>query len=928
MLVRLLGSVEIASATGWARAGPAKRSCVLAALAVTPRVPVTLATLTERVWGTGAPSSAHSTLYGHIAHLRTLLRDCPGEVTLRRSGIDGYVLDVEPELIDVHALRSLVHAARDQLLVGDGERAVERWRRAGELVRGEALAGVKGDWAAEVRSGLRREHAALLAERFTVELELNRHNEIIDELADQVARHPLSESLVECLMTALYRSGRPAEALSCFAEARFRLAERLGADPGTRLRELNRRILKQDPELARPTPASAPVARGGHPFAQLPAAPRLFTGRAAELSELDNALDAPDGARLWTVSGPGGIGKSWLALHWSHRRRDAFADGQLYVNLHGFDPGTAPTPPETALRGLLETLGVAPAAIPTSLDAMSGLYRSLLVGKRVLILVDDARDSRQVIPLLPGDDAAFTVVTGRPGLATLATSHGAAGLRLDTLSHNESREAFSRHLGHDRIAAEPEATAELVGSCAGLPLALGILAARAAAHPGLPLAALAESVRDDSARLDALDTGELSASLRAVLEGSLAAVRPEAARLFALLGLAPGIDAERHAVASLAAASLGHSDALLRELDSANLVEQRVPGRYRMHDLTRLYAAERAEVDLDESDRDAALRRVVDHYLYTAAAGRELMQRGLIPRDLGQPAPGCVTRPLTDLEAAKRWFAAEHVNIVAAQRKAAELGWDASVWRLAWALTTFQILRRRSDEGVPVWRRAVAAAENLDDLFGQVVAHHTLSQMLIYAGDYDDAATHAARALDRAEASGDVHQLVGAHDAMSKAYVRQGDYRLALRHSTRSLDLARRTGNQILEAQAHNSVGWHLAHLGEYAAARGHCEQALDKARAIPDDYLAALILDSLGFVASRDDRPADASVHYRQALELVRRFGATEQEPTTMVALAEAEEALGRRDEAERLRREAADLYEAQGYAEEAALLRKPASG
>ncbi|MGH8794420.1 MAG: AfsR/SARP family transcriptional regulator [Stackebrandtia sp.] len=934
VLVRLLGAVEVAGDEGWVRAGPAKRSCVLAALAVSPRTPVSLETLGDRVWGADAPSSAHSTLYGHVAHLRAVLKDCSGPVEIRKSGPDGYLLDVDPEQIDVHAVRSLARQARDYTRKGDGAQAVSVWRRACDLVRGEALAGIGGDWAAEIRSGLRREYVAMLTERFAAELDLGRHAEIVEELSEHVARHPLSEGLVGCLMTALYRCGRQAEAVDCFAGARSRLAERLGADPGDQLQDLHLRILNQDPGLTLsssksepPAPEAAPAAPAS-PFAQLPAAPRLFAGRAAELAALDYELHAPGGARLWTVSGPGGMGKSWLALHWAHLRRDAFADGQLYVNLHGFDPASDPVPPEAALRGLLETLGVKPSVIPTSLDAMAGLYRSMIAGRRMLLLVDDARSSSQVVPLLPGDDACFTVVTGRPGLTALAASHGARSLRLNTLNETEAHDALARQLGSERISAEPEATSELLDTCAGLPLALGILAARAAVRPDLPLTALAESVRDDAARLDALDTGELSASLRAVLEGSLAALSPDAARLFVLLGLAPGTDADRYAIASLAGVPLDKVDALLRELETVNLVEQRTPHRYRMHDLTRLYAAERARADCDEDGRVEALRRIVDHYVHTAAAGRKLMQRGLIPRDFGDPAVGCTPHPLDDLDAAVRWFADEHANILAAQQAAVERLWDEWVWALAWGLSTFHLQRRQNDDGVLVWRRAADAGERRGDGSAQAVAHHSISQMLANGGDHDSAAKHAARALELAESSGDVLQLSGAHDALGKSFLRRGDYRQALRHSTMSLELARQSGNQTLVAQSLNSVGWHRAHLGEYDAARGYCEEALEKAREIPEDYLSALILDSLGYIAFHSGRHSDALVHYGQALEIFHRFGVRQQEPTVMAHMADAHDALGRRAEAARLRREAADLFETQGYAEAAARLRQTRVG
>ncbi|MCA1675170.1 MAG: hypothetical protein LC799_24255, partial [Actinobacteria bacterium] len=342
---------------------------------------------------------------------------------------------------------------------------------------------------------------------------------------------------------------------------------------------------KQAPEAQQCHRGADPVPR------QLPGASRLFTGRARELIRLTAVLDtgAEQGATvvISAIGGAGGIGKTTLALHWAHQNMERFPDGQLYVNLRGFDPSGTPMPPAMAVRGFLDALGVEPGAIPVDLDAQAGLYRSLVAGKRMLIVLDNARDTAHVAPLLPGSPTCTVLVTSRQQLAGLVTAHGAWHLALDTLTEVEGRELLTRHLGPDRVAAESEALSYLLERCAGLPLALGIVAARAVAHPRFPLAVLAEELRETAARLDAWDAGELNVNLRAVFSCSYDALAAEAAEVFRLLGIAPGPDISLAAVASLTAQSITRARALLRDLEAAYLVQQHAPGRYRMHDLIR-----------------------------------------------------------------------------------------------------------------------------------------------------------------------------------------------------------------------------------------------------------------------------------------------------------------------------------------------------
>ncbi|MGW0277907.1 NB-ARC domain-containing protein, partial [Streptomyces sp. NPDC003006] len=434
-------------------------------------------------------------------------------------------------------------------------------------------------------------------------------------------------------------------------------------------------VLGQSPSPSPPevTAPAAPVLR------QLPAPPALFTGRTRELNALSATLEG-QGDRGGTVvisaiGGTGGIGKTYLALHWAHHHTERFPDGQLYVDLRGFDPSGEPMASTVALRGFLDALGVESAAVPGDAEAQVGLYRSLVVGKRILVVLDNARDTAQVVPLLPGSPSCTVVVTSRHQLGGLVTAYMAKPLTLDALSEAEARQLLARQLGEDRLAAEPQAATAILERCAGLPLALSIVAARAATQPGFPLAHLAEELAETSTRLDALDAGDLSADLRAVFACSYRALEPAAARAFVLLGLAPGPDISLRAAAGLMGHTVPRARVLLRTVEAAHLIRQHTPSRYQLHDLVRLYAAERGHHDLDQPRCTAALRRLADFYLHTAHHASQLLDpHGTLELGLDPPAAGCTPHRVADAATAREWFAAEDACVRATHQFAYDQG--------------------------------------------------------------------------------------------------------------------------------------------------------------------------------------------------------------------------------------------------------------
>jgi DNA-binding SARP family transcriptional activator len=546
---RLLGEVEVTVDGAPVTVGFAQLRCLLAVLLVEANHIVSVDQLLDRAWRPHrTPHRPRDAVHQRIALVRKALVTVPG-VTITTHAA-GYQLVVDPELVDLHRFQALVKQAQASQ---DDDRTVTLFTQALGLRRGEPLAGVTDTaWVNSVRATLRQQCHAAELDLTDIHLRLGRHATLLAELSDRVERHPLDERLAGQYLLALYRSGRQADALARYEQLRRRLADELGIDPSSPLQQLHQRILHAAPDLAVPAHVTEPMTKPLVPR-QLPTPPRLFSGRTTELARLDEQTDTSDTVVISAIGGTGGIGKTWLALHWAYAHLDQFPDGQLYVNLRGFDPIGQPVSPGTAVRGFLDSLGVAPVAIPVDLDAQVGLYRSLVAGRRMLIVLDNARDTGQVIPLLPGSPTCTVLVTSRHHLGGLVTAHGAHRVDLDVLEEREARQLLARHLGHDRVVAETEAVDELVACCAGLPLALSIVAARATRHPDFPLAVLADELRDRSGRLDALDPGDPQATLRVVLSWSHHALSEAAAAAFGLLGLAPGPDISLPAAAALLA---------------------------------------------------------------------------------------------------------------------------------------------------------------------------------------------------------------------------------------------------------------------------------------------------------------------------------------------------------------------------------------
>ncbi|WP_431977394.1 ATP-binding protein [Micromonospora haikouensis] len=619
------------------------------------------------------------------------------------------------------------------------------------------------------------------------------------------------------------------------------------------------------PERALPVPA------------QLPPATSVFTGRGDALAALDALLTEVDANSpalvIAVVTGTAGVGKTTLATYWAQRVRDRFPDGQLHVDLRGFDPRKPPVPPAEAVRGFLDAFEVPRHRVPTGPDAQAALLRSLLTGRRVLLVLDNARDADQVRPLLPGASGCLVLVTSRGQLPGLVAVEGARPVPVELLGPAESRALLAARLGSGRVAAEPGAVDEIVGRCAGLPLALAVVAARAAAHPRFPLATIAAELRDAPRRLDPLAGTDPGIDVRAVLSWSYALLGTPAARLFRLLGLAPGPDLGAAVVASLAGTSVAEVRPPLAELVGAHLVTEHRPGRFTCHDLLRAYARELADAG-PATDRAAATRRMLDHYLHTAHAAEGFLAPPRGPIALADPAPGVAPERVDGRAAALAWFAAEHRCLVAAVEHAAGTGHDTHAWQLAAACVSFFDLRGHWADWTATQQIALRAARRLGDRSAEAHVHRFLGGAATRLGRILDARAHQSRALVLFEALDDRINQAFTHRSLGWIAERSGDHRTALGHDLRALELFRHAGHRGGEAAALNSVGWCHAQLGDHRRAIADCEQALALLDELGDLDGVAMTLDSLGYVHRLLGEHARAAELYRRARGLFAALG------------------------------------------------------
>lgn len=861
---RLLGEMTVLDRRGEISLGHARRRSLLAVLLVDVGRVVPTDQIVDRMWGGDAPASARNIISGYAVRLRAALGTTLGEGTdaapLRRQA-GGYLISAEPDAVDLHRFHRLTAAARE---CADPREGAVLLGEALALHRGPAFHGLASPWL-EHQSGIIGEEVwSAQLDRADLLLRLGQHAAMVPGLRDWADERPLDERLAGQLMTALYRAGQQAEAIAAYHQMRDRLADQLGVDPGPQLSELYQQILKTDPALNAPPPAAGaavtlnpvtpppvthrpqtqpagpPPGRSGTELpAELPHDVRDFTGRASDLARLDAALatdsdEHPDhGVIICAIEGPAGVGKTALAVHWAHQIAGRFPDGQLYVNLHGYDQRCDPLEHSEALTQLLRSLGADPARIPEDPGEQEKLYRSLLAGKRTLILLDNALSAHHVRPLLPGTATCVVLITSRTTLTGIVASEGAHLLTLGPLSADEAGELLRRILGADRVAAEPGPTRRLAELCGHLPLALRIAAANLAAQPGRPITEAVQELAEGT-RLTALKAdGDEHVAVTSAFDLSYRALAADAGLLFRRLGLIPGPHVTAHAAAALTSASTEVAARALNLLAAAHLIERHPGGRYRFHDLIHLYAQTRAHLEDTPQQRREAFQRILRCYIETTTAAVGFIN----PNILGlPPAPGPgagVPLPFEDRAGAQAWLRSERPNLLAAVQEASATA-RHEAWRLAYALYGF-------------------------------------FAVCTYPADWLACAEAGLRA---ARSAGDPQAQAAMHNSLAHAHWRLGHYAQAIKHGTQGSQFCRQSGWRPGEAAVAGVLGNVCWELCEFADAVGHYRAALAIHRDTGYRYGEGLVLGNLGLVHKELGKLHDAVGHYRTALAIHRDTG------------------------------------------------------
>ncbi|MEU9986095.1 BTAD domain-containing putative transcriptional regulator [Streptomyces sp. NPDC048045] len=933
--------------------GSPQQRALLAALLLREGRTATAAELIDALWGTEPPSQALAALRTYASRLRKVLD--PG-VLVSESG--GYaVRSLGEGALDLAVAQELAAEAEKARGAGDLCHAREVLKQALGLWDGEPLAGVPGPYADAQRVRLDEWRLQLLESRLDMDLEQGCHAEAVSELTALTAEHPLRERLRELLMLALYRSGRQAEALAVYADTRRLLAEELGVDPRPGLRELQQRILQADPALAEPSaPVTEPTVVPVRP-AQLPASVPDFTGRSTFVSELSEVLASASQAaaegRVMAVSalaGIGGVGKTTLAVHVAHRARPAFPDGQLYVDLQG--AGSRAAEPETVLGSFLRALGTADSAIPDSLEERAALYRSVLDGRRVLVLLDNAKDAAQVRPLLPGTAGCAALVTSRVRMVDLAGAHL---VDLDVMSPDEALALFTKIVGEERVAAEREAALDVVAACGFLPLAIRIAASRLAARRTWTVSVLAAKLADERRRLDELQAGDLA--VKATFELGYGQLEPAQARAFRLLGLADGPDMSLAAAAAVLDLPPEETEDLLESLVDTSLLESAAPGRYRFHDLVRLYARACAERDEQAAgERGAAMSRLLDFYLATAAGVYAIERPGdrLVDHVGATAYPGLAFH---DRRAAQDWLYAEAATVLACVRQFAQTGTLLRAIDLLWvtldlsesganskeyetaAISLLEAARTDADkraegrasvvlaatyhlsgrftEADDAAREALELGESLDHPLARCWAENARGAIAFYQSRLLDAEKHLEQALADFRACKDRAGEASVLCNLSRIHLASGRPRSAVSLAEQGVETYAALGHALKGANGRYALGMALTENGLYSEAADRLHEALGVFRESRQRLWEGMTLLRLAEVDLSAQRPTEASVNAEAALTVLRGIGGEWRRGNVLTVLGRALSGIGQPGRAQVCWQEALAIYNALGSPE-----------
>jgi len=877
MEFRVLGPIELWSAGRPQELGPARERFVLAILLLTPRTIVPAETLIDRLWDTRPPAKARENLSAYLARLRASLRQAVGGDVQVAGRAHGYLLDVDPEAVDLHQFRRLRRRADKLAAGGDYDQAATLLREADGLWRGPALAGIDGDWVSRMRGSLDEERRAAILERVECELALGRHADLVGELHHLLAQYPLDETFIAHHMTALYRCGRPGDALSLYRETRSRLVEEQGTEPGPVLSELHQRILRRDPELAgraaRPATAQAarpPPARAARPDT-LPPETAEFVGRDEELSLLVG--EPGDASRVSVIVGMPGVGKTALAVRAARMLSGQYPDGVFYLNLHSHDPASPSLDAGEALRLLLQMLTVPATQIPESPGERAALWRAQLSRRRAVVILDDATGLDQVGPLLPAGGRSLILITSRyrmPGLAD------ARALTLDVLPVDDAIALFQRIAGGGR-AHDGAEVAEVVELCGRLPLAIRLTAGRLARDYPQELGDLVVELSRPPARVAGADVAVLD--WVPAFELSYRALSAGHQEFFRRLGLSPATQISLHAAAALGGVTLVEAREAAGALLDHHLLSPAPSGQFVFHDLIRGYAAMCAERDDPPPVRRRAAGRLLDYYLHTA----DRADRALYP--FRRRMPVCITRApatvpaLATQEEAAAWLEAEWRNVLQAAQYAARHEWKRKCADLIHALAGFVQIRAHWDEAIAAHTLALQASRDIADPGRIAQAALELSEVSQETGRHEAMLplVEDAAAIYRSEADrrGEAHAL----DQIGLAHLRTGRCREALAYFQEArigyLAVADRHG--VADALSHSAIScWQL---GRHQDATGNLREALALYRAAGDRRGEAKTLNNLGRMQLLSGYHRDALDAYQSSLRIFAEIGGAQNE-------------------------------------------------
>ncbi|NUS12101.1 MAG: AfsR family transcriptional regulator [Streptomyces sp.] len=861
--------------------GPPQQRALLAVLLLRGGRTATAAELLDALWGDTPPNTALAALRSYAFRLRKAL----GSQTLVTDS-GGYAIRIPVEALDATTVEQLA-AEAEKIRQSDPGQARELLVTALDMWHGEPLAGLPGPYAETQRVRLAEWHLGLIELRLELDLEMGAHAEAVSELTAVTAEHPLRERLRALLMLALYRSGRQAEALGVYADTRRLLADELGIDPSAELSELHQRILEADASLAPPQGAASPGTQEIVRPAQLPATVPDFTGRAAFVRELGEQLSAASlGSGVMAVSavaGIGGVGKTTLAVQVAHNAREAFPDGQLYVDLQGTGPH--PSEPEAVLGSFLRSLGLPDAAIPESLADRAALYRSTLAGRRVLALLDNANDAAQIRQLLPGTPGCAALVTSRVRMVDL---EGAHLVDLDVMSPEESLLLFTRIVGEERVAGERQASLDVVAACGFLPLAIRIAAARLAARRTWTVSVLAAKLADHRRRLDELRAGDLA--VKATFDLGYDHLSAAQARAFRLLSLSEGPDISLDAAAAVLDLDRYATEDLLEALVDISLIESAAPERYRFHDLLRLYARERAEADETSGERCTALSRLLDFYLASAVSVYALENPG--DPVMGRVAP--TARPGLSFgtrDESLDWLFAEAQGLLATVQQSAEGGCPGFLRRAVDVLMVSQdlmesgVYARQYEQAA---RALVGAAQDCGEALVEGRARIWLGQLLRITGRFEEAENEATRALLLGMAAEDpvtcsyAPNLRGILAQLGRRFAESAAY------YTTALEAFRAEGNKHGEAAALSNLSRPQLALGQFEAATAAVERVVAIHRELGAGLRLGNGLYAMGITLTETGRLEDALASLTEALGIFRESRQRFWEGMTLFRLAQ----------------------------------------